>query len=264
MKALVLAAGLGERARPLTEKIPKPMLAVGGRPLIHYPLALLKRAGITQVAINVHHLAGEIQRGLGDGKSFGIDITYSPEPTLAGTGGPLNALRGYFGAETFVLANSDSILDLDLAAMIAFHRQRGAIATIALFKPTDGREYEHLEVDAKGRIQRMRLIKTRNPLAYNDYPAAPAPDEPPPVDWYMYPGIMVMEPAIFDLIPKTPPWALFAGLYGPMVANRLPVFGYVHRGFFRTVDDLKAYQSLHHEFASSPPQFLHLHLPLSP
>jgi len=142
--------------------------------------------------------------------------------------------------------------------------QRGAIATIALFKPTDGREYEHLEVDAKGRIQRMRLIKTRNPLAYNDYPAAPAPDEPPPVDWYMYPGIMVMEPAIFDLIPKTPPWALFAGLYGPMVANRLPVFGYVHRGFFRTVDDLKAYQSLHHEFASSPPQFLHLHLPLSP
>src|SRR5208283_4564627 len=95
MKALVLAAGLGERARPLTEKTPKPMLEVGGRPLIHYPLAMLKNAGITQVAINVHHLAGEIQRGLRDGRSLGMEITYSPEPTLMGTGGPLNALRGY-------------------------------------------------------------------------------------------------------------------------------------------------------------------------
>ncbi len=263
MKALVLAAGLGERARPLTETIPKPMLEVGGRPLIHYPLAMLKRAGITQVAINVHHLAGVIQDGLRDGKSFGIDITYSPEPTLAGTGGPLNALRGYFGNETFVLANSDSILDLDVAAMIALHRERGAIATIALFKPTDGRDYEHIEVDGEGRIQRMRLIKSRTPLAYNDYPADPAGTDAPRLDWYMYPGVMVMEPAIFDLIPKTAPWALFAGLYGPMVANGQPVFGFVHEGFFRTVDDLKAYESLRREFEMTPPQFRYLHLPLS-
>jgi len=60
MKALVLAAGLGERVRPLTEKIPKPMLEVGGRPLIHYPMAMLRRAGVTEVAINVHHLADSI------------------------------------------------------------------------------------------------------------------------------------------------------------------------------------------------------------
>ena len=263
MKALVLAAGLGERARPLTEKTPKPMLEVGGRPLIHYPLAMLTRAGITQIAINVHHLAGEIQRGLRDGKSLGIEITYSPEPTLAGTGGPLNALRGYFGDETFVLANSDSILDLDLSAMIAFHRDRGAIATIALFKPTDGREYEHLEVDGDGRIHRMRLIKTRNPLAYNDYPPELVDADAASLDWYMYPGVMILEPAIFELMPKTPPWALFTGLFGPMVANRLPVFGYVHCGFFRTVDDLKAYESLRREFETSPPHFQHLVFPPS-
>jgi len=258
MKALVLAAGLGERVRPLTEKIPKPMLEVGGRPLIHYPLAMLKRAGITQVAINVHHLAGEIQRGLRDGKSFGIKITYSPEPTLAGTGGPLNALRGYFGDETFVLANSDSILDLDLAAMIAFHRDRGAIATIGLFKPNDGREYEHIEIDRDARIRRMRLIKTRNPLTYDDYPVELRDVDASSLSWYMYPGILVLEPAIFELIPKAPPWALFSGLFGPMVANRLPVFGYVHNGLFRTVDDLRAYENLRCEFETSPPHFEHL------
>jgi NDP-sugar pyrophosphorylase family protein len=258
MKALVLAAGLGERARPLTEKTPKPMLAVGGRPLIHYPLAMLKRAGITQVAINVHHLAGEIQRGLRDGKSLGMEITYSPEPTLMGTGGPLNALRGYFGNEAFVLANSDSILDLDLAAMIALHRDRGAIATIGLLKPNDGRAHEHIEIDHDARIRRMRLITARHPLTYADYPAELSDRDPASLDSYMYPGVIVMEPAIFDLIPKTPPWALFTGLFGPMVANRLPVFGFVHRGFFRTVDDLKAYENLCHEFETSPPQFAHL------
>ncbi len=262
MKALVLAAGLGERVRPLTEKIPKPMLEVGGRPLIHYPLAMLKRAGITQVAINVHHLAGEIQRGLRDGKSLGIDITYSPEPTLTGTGGPLNALRAFLGNQTFVLANSDSILDLDLAAMIAFHRDRGALATVGLFKPSDGLEHEHLEIDGDARMRRMRLLKTRNPLTYHDYPSELIDIDPSAVDWYMYPGILVLEPAIFELIPKAPPWALFTGLLGPMVANRLPVFGYVHRGFFRTVDDLKAYESLRREFEASPPRLKHLALPL--
>ena len=100
-----------------------------------------------------------------------MEITYSPEPTLMGTGGPLNALRGYFGDETFILANSDSILDLDLAAMIAFHRDRGAIATIGLLKPNDGRAHEHIEIDRDARIRRMRLITTRAPLTYVDYPA---------------------------------------------------------------------------------------------
>jgi NDP-sugar pyrophosphorylase family protein len=102
------------------------------------------------------------------------------------------------------------------------------------------------------------LIKTRKPLAYTDYPAELGDIDAASLDWFMYPGILVLEPAIFELIPKTPPWPLFTGLFGPMVANRLPVFGYVHRGFFRTVDDLKAYENLRREFETSPPHFQHL------
>jgi NDP-sugar pyrophosphorylase family protein len=258
VKALVLAAGLGERVRPLTLKIPKPMLEVGGRPLIHYPLAMLRRAGITRVAINIHHLAKQIQNGLGDGKSLGIEITYSPEAKLTGTGGPLNALRDYFGDETFLLVNSDTIIDLDLAAMIAFHRERGAMATIGLFKPDDAAEHEHIEIDREARIRRIRLLKTRAPLTYDDYPAVLTDIDAAALDWFMYPGVIVMEPAIFALIPPTPPWPIFSGLFGPMVAKALPVFGYVHRGFFRTVDDLKAYEALRGEFENNPPRFKHL------
>src|SRR5260370_27048143 len=126
MRALVLAAGMGERLRPLTDVTPNPMLELGGRPLIHYPLAMLRRAGITEVAINLHHLGEVIQRGLGDGSQLGLRITYAPEAVLLGTGGPLNGLREFLGGneDTFVIANSDTILDLDLCAMLAFHRDR--------------------------------------------------------------------------------------------------------------------------------------------
>src|SRR5208283_4939360 len=112
MKALVLSAGYGERLRPLTNTTPKPLLEVGGRPLIHYALLMLRQAGITEVAINLHHLADAIEEALGDGRDLGLRITYSYESSLAGTGGPLAILRDYFGGERFVMLNCDTIMDL--------------------------------------------------------------------------------------------------------------------------------------------------------
>ena len=250
MRALVLAAGMGERLRPLSNNIPKPMLPIGGRPLIHYALAMLKRGGITEVAINVHHLAGKVQAGLGDGSQLGMRITYAPEPVLLGTGGPLNGLREYLGGDSFVIANSDGILDLDLAAMIAIHRERGALATIALFKPANLDYYSLIEIDADERIRRMRLLVRRSPLEFDDYPKDLAPTT---LSSLMYCGVIVAEPAVLGMIPATPPWSLMTGLFAPMVASGLAVFGRVHRGYFRTIDDLQSYDALKAEFASSPP-----------
>lgn len=254
MKALVLAAGLGERVRPLTEKIPKPMLEVGGRPLIHYPLMMLKHAGITEIAINLHHLAGKIQHGLGDGKTLGLDIMYSPEPVLFGTGGPLNALRDYLGNETFVIANSDSILDLDLRAMIAMHRERGSITTLSLF-PTDS---EDAHIDTHSRIRQMRLLRSRNPVRFDNFPRELSGIDPASLTRHRYCGAIVMEPAVFELMPKSPPWGIIDSLIAPMVADGLPVFGFVHRGYFRTVDDLNGYEALRREFDIQPPRFEHI------
>ena len=179
MRALVLAAGMGERLRPLTDVTPKPMLELGGHPLIHYPLAMLRRAGITDVAINLHHLASVIQNGLGDGSQLGLRITYAPEPVLLGTGGPLNGLRNFLGGDTFVMANSDTILDLDLGAMLAFHRDQAALATIALFRPANIDYYSRLEIDGAQRLRRMRLLIRRDPLQYDDYPSKPRRHESP-------------------------------------------------------------------------------------
>jgi NDP-sugar pyrophosphorylase family protein len=254
MKALVLAAGMGERLRPLTDVTPKPMLELGGRPLIHYPLAMLRRAGITDIAINLHHLGSQIQHGLGDGSQLGLHITYAPEPVLLGTGGPLNGLRNFLGDDTFVIANSDTILDLDLGAMIAFHRERAALATIALFNPANLDYYSRLEIDAGKNLRRMRLLTRRAaPLQYDDYPSSIAGAVAATLSGFMYCGVIVAEPAVLDRIPPHAPWSLMNGLFAPMVADAEPIFGYVHNGYFRTMDDLKSYTALKAEFASSPP-----------
>jgi NDP-sugar pyrophosphorylase family protein len=255
MKALVLAAGKGERLRPLTETVPKPMLDAGGRPLIHYPLMMLRRAGITEVAINTHHLAAQLQGALGDGAALGIRITWAPEPVLFGTGGPLNSLRTFFGREPFVITNGDTILDLDLASMLAFHRERSALATIALCHPPNLDYYSRLEMDSAARLRRMRLLKRREPLEYTDYPAGLDERIAAALQGYMYCGAIIAERAVLDLIPKPPPWSLMEGLFAPMVARAMPVMGWVHRGLFRTVDDLQSYAALKAEFAAAPPRF---------
>jgi mannose-1-phosphate guanylyltransferase len=253
MKGLVLSAGHGERLRPLTETTPKPILEVGGRPLIHYPLLMLKGAGITDVAINVHHLAAQVERVLGDGSALGLRITYSPERVLAGTGGPLVVLREYFGSEPFVLLNCDTILDLDLARVIEFHREHGGLATFVLREGSDPDAYSRIECDERGLIRRMRLLYGRARGQFVDYPGDLDASTAAALTPYMYCGVMVCEPAVFTMTPATPPFSLMGDLFAPIGAQGVPLYGYIHRGFFRTVDDLAGYDAVRNEFAAATP-----------
>jgi NDP-sugar pyrophosphorylase family protein len=249
MKALVLAAGLGERLRPLTDTVPKPLLELGGRRLIEYSLAMLRRAGIAQVMVNVYHLADQIRAALGDGRAYGLEISYAPEEVLLGTGGPLSRLRGYFGNESFVVANSDNILDLDLASMIEFHRRRRAVGTFALYRPQNQSAYSQLEIDRDGRLRRIRFLR-RDTGGFDDVPSGLSATGLQP---YMFCGVYVCEPqALAGPLPE-PPFGSIQELFAPMLARNVPLYGYVHRSFFRTVDDLATYQALREEFALHPP-----------
>lgn len=251
MKALVLSAGHGERLRPLTDTIPKPLLEVGGRPLIHYPLLMLRHAGITEVAVNVHHLAGHIERALGTGSALGISITYSPETVLLGTGGAFLALRDYFGGDAFVMLNCDTVMDLDLTRLIDFHRAHRPHATFVVRDGGDPDAYSRIELGPDCRIRRMRLLKGRAGDGFADYPVSLPPDVA--LTPYMYCGAMVCEPGVFTMMPAAPPISLMADLFAPIAAQGLALMGYVHRGLFRTVDDLASYDTLRAEFAAAPP-----------
>jgi MurNAc alpha-1-phosphate uridylyltransferase len=116
MRAMILAAGRGERMRPLTDHTPKPLLEVGGKPLIQYHVEALARAGISDLVVNHAHLGEQIEAFLGDGGRWGLSITYSPEPpgALETGGGIFNALP-LLGTEPFLVVNGDVWSDCDLS-----------------------------------------------------------------------------------------------------------------------------------------------------
>jgi N-acetyl-alpha-D-muramate 1-phosphate uridylyltransferase len=117
MKAMVLAAGRGERLRPLTDTLPKPLLSVRGKPVIAWTIERLARAGISELVINHAHLGHKVEQALGDGRGFGVAIRYSPEAeALETAGGIANALP-LLGPDPFVVVNGDVFCDFDFAAL---------------------------------------------------------------------------------------------------------------------------------------------------
>src|SRR5262245_661009 len=138
---MVLAAGLGTRLRPLTDRVPKPLVPLLNRPLVERPLERLRGAGIHEVVLNVHHQASAVRTALGDGRGLGLQIEYSVETDLLGTGGGVARVRalGLLGEGTFVLMNGDSVVEVDLRAVIDAHRASGALATIVLHPRTEAR-----------------------------------------------------------------------------------------------------------------------------
>ena len=118
MKAMILAAGLGNRMRPLTDHTPKPLLCAGGKPLIEYHLENLQRAGIHEVVINLAYLGEKIRTHLGDGQQFDLAIKYSTEPEPLETGGAILHAMDLLGTEPFLLINGDVWCDLEFAHFI--------------------------------------------------------------------------------------------------------------------------------------------------
>ena len=119
MKAMILAAGRGERLRPLTDHTPKPLIEVGGEPLIVHQLRWLARAGIVDVVVNLHHLGNKIETRVGSGREWGVRVRYSPEATLLETGGGIRQALPLLGDEPFLVLNADIWTDFPFARLIA-------------------------------------------------------------------------------------------------------------------------------------------------
>ena len=117
MRAMILAAGRGERLRPLTYHTPKPMLEVGGRPLLAHQLEWLRRAGIRDVVINLHHLGEQIETRFEDGSKYGVHISYSRELELLETGGGIAHALPLLGEEPFLVLNGDIFTDFPLVSL---------------------------------------------------------------------------------------------------------------------------------------------------
>ncbi len=130
IEAVIMAGGFGKRLRPLTEDVPKPMLPVGGRPLLEITLEQLRLAGIRSVTVTTHYLPEKITGHFGDGSRFGVDIRYVQESKPMGTAGALSLLER--AEEPMLVVNGDVLTDLDYRAMRQFHAENRAAATVAV------------------------------------------------------------------------------------------------------------------------------------
>src|SRR5580704_13007891 len=182
MRAMVLAAGLGTRLRPLTYEITKPMVPVLDRPVMEHILDLLARHSFDSVIANLHYFPESIR------EYFGERISYRFEEELLGTAGGVRACAEFFGDEPFLVISGDALTDIDLTALAERHRESGGIATLAVKQVADTQEYGVVLHDHQGRI--------------TGFQEKPAPDEA--LSDLGNCGIYVFDPTIFDYFPERP------------------------------------------------------------
>jgi len=238
MKAMVFAAGQGLRLGALTATTPKALVPVAGRPMIEYPLRLLRHYGISEIIVNLHHLGEQIQTYLGDGSKLGLRIIYSKETELLDTGGGLLKARPFLQDGTFIVINTDVLIDLPLAELATFHEKNQAVATLVLRPDKLADQYGSIEIDSDGKI--YRFLQAQRP-------------ESPPISGtkLMFTGVQILEPRVFDYMNMEKGLQKFGTTkhtYPKMVLEGEKLYGFYFDGFWQdlgTVDRIrKAEESL--------------------
>ena len=221
MKAMVLAAGQGTRLRPLTHGMPKALVPVAGRPMIEYPLLLLRHYGIREIMINLHHFGEQIENKLGTGERLGLRISYSEETELLDTGGGLLKAKSFLHDETFIVINTDALIDVDLAAAIAFHKHKHTPVTLILRPDPDADHYGSIDIDSNAQICRFLTTHAPNP------PSGP-------VRKLMFSGVQILEPTIFNYMAGMPQkFSTTRETYPKMLAAGEPLYGFCFEGFWQ-------------------------------
>jgi mannose-1-phosphate guanylyltransferase len=218
MKAMVLAAGLGTRLRPLTYEITKPMVPVLDRPVMAHILDLLQRHGFEDVIANLHYFPDSIKAYFGEGGG----LSYRYEPELLGTAGGVRACAEFFGDEPFLVISGDALTDIDLTAFVARHREAGGVATLAVKQVPDTREYGVVLHDAAGRI--------------TGFQEKPEPEEA--LSSLGNCGIYIFDPAIFEYFPERPfaDWA--QDVFPALLEREAPFFIHEVHDYWNDVGSL--------------------------
>ena len=198
MKAMILAAGFGTRLWPLTVGRTKPALPFLNRPLIAYTIEYMKRHGVEDLIINLHHEPDSVREQIGDGSDYGVRIDYSvEEPEILGTSGALDRVRDRLDKETFLVINGKIITDISLGAAVAAHRDRQALATLVLLPNHKRERFSEVKITEDGRVSE-----------FAGFPESDNPQSPPlqfgrnPQSPLMFTGIHVLDPGIFEYIPR--------------------------------------------------------------
>jgi NDP-sugar pyrophosphorylase family protein len=221
MKVMILAAGFGTRLFPLTIDRTKPAIPFLGKPLVGYVAEYVAKFGFRDVVVNLHHQPESVKEALGDGSSYGVNIEYTLEhPSILGTSGALDNARDLLSDDTLLIVNGKIITDIDIAAALETHKASGAIATMVL-KPNVKRErFTTVEV-------RDSLVtgfgEFAHPFTEEEIKDTEHEAETP----LMFTGIHILEPEVFDYIPRGVYSDIVPTFYSKAFENKTPIAAHV-------------------------------------
>jgi len=225
MKAVIMAGGKGTRLRPLTCNIPKPMVPLLDRPVMEYAIELLKRHGITEIAVTVQHLPEVIRQYFGDGSEFGVELHYFEEDAPLGTAGSVKNAEEFLD-ETFVVVSGDALTDYDLGSAIAYHRENGSVATLVLASEEVPLEFGVVMTDRAGRITRF-LEKPAWGEVFSDT---------------VNTGIYILEPEMFQYFDRGVEFDFSKDLFPLLLMMDRPLYGYKAEGYWSDIGNLSQYR----------------------
>jgi len=233
VKAFLLAAGFGERLRPLTEKVPKPLIPVADIPSICYALYILKRSGVTDIVCNIHYLGDRVVEFFNDHDNFGFNVTFSKEDEILGTGGGLKKCEELLD-DDFVLINSDILIDLDLTAAIEQY-QAEKLPGLIIVK-------EVVKEEATVSIDGNRVVDFKNSMKSGMAPL------------YDYTGAAVFSPEIFPLLETGFSSVVYTGYTGLIADKGLSYF--VHHGTWIDIGTPESLDTAAELLVTGMPEFL--------
>jgi NDP-sugar pyrophosphorylase family protein len=239
MKAMILAAGFGTRLWPLTIGRTKPAIPFLNRPLIDYTIDYLRRHGIEDLIINLHHEPESVTEQIGDGSRYGVKITYSlEEPEILGTSGALDRVRHLLREDTFIVINGKIITDIDLNLALATHRKSKAIATLVLRSNTRREYFSEVKITEDGLIAEFAGFPE---------PVDPSPSiRNPPL---MFTGIHILGPAIFNYIPQGVFSDSVKDVYPKAMAEGESIAAHIGEGSWFELSTLDRYLAISLEFS---------------
>jgi len=220
-----MAGGEGTRLRPMTANQPKPLLPVVNRPIMEHVLRLLKRHGFDETVVTVQFLASLVRTYFGDGDELGMHLSYATEETPLGTAGSVKNAEDALKDDSFLVISGDALTDIDLGAVVAAHRDRGALVTVCLKRVPDPLEFGIVITDEEDRIERF-LEKPTWGQVFSDT---------------VNTGIYVMEPEVFAHVAKNESVDWSGDVFPALLAAGAPVFGYVAEGYWEDVGTHDSY-----------------------
>jgi mannose-1-phosphate guanylyltransferase/phosphomannomutase len=225
VKAVVMAGGEGTRLRPLTSNQPKPMVPIVGKPCMEHILDLLREHGFEDVIVTLAFMPQAIRGYFGDGEAHGVSLRYSVEESPAGTAGSVKLAEEALD-EPFLVISGDALCDIDLGALVSFHKEKGAQVTIGLKSVPNPLEFGIVVTDDAGRIERF-LEKPGWGQVFTDT---------------INTGIYVLEPEVLRYVPEDTPYDFSKELFPLLLEMGKPLYGYVCEGYWQDIGNLDQYR----------------------